>query len=1018
MRVKQRKSEIPRASASVASAIPGKERFDAAVRLHLAGNQDAALAAYDDVIARWPAYAEAHHNAGTIRAQRGEFDHAIAHLRHAISQRPAYAEAHHSLGLTLHLAGSLREAIPSFRRAVELNPQSLDWWTDLAMALTAEGFLAEGLAANDRALALAPDNAQARANRAVPLRGLQRLQEAIEACRASLAIRPDHVDTLVNLGMIQREAGDFEGARQSLERVLTLEPGHHKARANIVALLLQTNCHAEARDMADALLQEFPESTDAWSLFGVCAQEAGEYAIAEQCQREALARSPDDAVVQWNIAQLTLLRGDFEEGFRQFESRKKLDIFMRYNHDAPEWDGAPLDGRTLLVHTEQGFGDSIQFVRYLPLLKALGAGRVILDECPPELAALLRTAPGVDELVVRGETPPPFDLHTYLLSLPGLLGTTLDTVPCEVPYLAAPDRPIATAIRQHGRGLRVGLVWGGNPSQHRDRMRSVGLAPLAPILGTPGVTFFSLQKGGAAEQLERAGDCGIVNLDRALGDFADTAAAIAALDLVITVDTSVAHLAGAMGRPVWVLLPHVACWRYLLNRENSIWYPTMRIFRQDAPNAWGPPIEAAAGALAAAVRDRTMLATQLRPKEEAAPPVQRSRSQQADQARVRPQDAIRRPIEIDWPIGLTSGWGTYGLHLALALRQSERAFPVLAAAPTLQGASPLVERAVRAMARVLPAEHTTDAIHLTALGNQVLGATPNERPRRGRRVGVIFFEDTSFDEAARARALNYDVLIAGSSWNAEMLKDAGIRHVRLVLQGIDPSLFHPAPRTGVFGDRFLVFSGGKLEFRKGQDIVVEAFRRFHATHPDAMLVTAWHNHWPETMAGVDAMGYVRGFPAVRDGRCEVTPWLVANGVAKDAVLDLGLQPHAVLAQVLREMDVAVFTNRSEGGTNLVAMEAMACGVPTILSANTGHLNLIGRDTCFPLERQPPVSVTTPAFRGTVLWGESDPEEVVAQLERAYDDRAEAARRGAEGAKLLAQLPWASQAAELLRQLDV
>jgi glycosyltransferase involved in cell wall biosynthesis len=141
-------------------------------------------------------------------------------------------------------------------------------------------------------------------------------------------------------------------------------------------------------------------------------------------------------------------------------------------------------------------------------------------------------------------------------------------------------------------------------------------------------------------------------------------------------------------------------------------------------------------------------------------------------------------------------------------------------------------------------------------------------------------------------------------------------------------------------------------------------------------------------------------------------------VSKDAVLDLGLQPHAVLAQVLREMDVAVFTNRSEGGTNLVAMEAMACGVPTILSANTGHLNLIGRDTCFPLERQPPVSVTTPAFRGTMLWGESDPEEVVAQLERAYDDRAEAARRGAEGAKLLAQLPWASQAAELLRQLDV
>ena len=145
-----------------------------------------------------------------------------------------------------------------------------------------------------------------------------------------------------------------------------------------------------------------------------------------------------------------------------------------------------------------------------------------------------------------------------------------------------------------------------------------------------------------------------------------------------------------------------------------------------------------------------------------------------------------------------------------------------------------------------------------------------------------------------------------------------------------------------------MFSGGKLEYRKGQDIVVEAFRRFQAKHTDAMLVTAWHNHWPQTMAGIDAAGYVRGTPAVRDGRCEVTEWLVANGVRADAILDLGLQPQALIAQALREMHVAVFPNRCEGGTNLVAMEAMACGVPAILSANTGHLNLIGRDTCFPL----------------------------------------------------------------------
>ena len=203
-----------------------------------------------------------------------------------------------------------------------------------------------------------------------------------------------------------------------------------------------------------------------------------------------------------------------------------------------------------------------------------------------------------------------------------------------------------------------------------------------------------------------------------------------------------------------------------------------------------------------------------------------------------------------------------------------------------------------------------------------------------------------------------------------------------------------------------MFSGGKLEYRKGQDIVVEAFRRFHARHTDAMLVTAWHNHWPQTMAGIDAAGYVRGTPAVRNGRCEVTEWLVANGVRADAILDLGLQPQAPIAQALREMDVAVFANRCEGGTNLVAMEAMACGVPTILSANTGHLNLIGRDTCFPAFAPASGDAAHAAVPGNLRDGASP---IRTRSSRHSSSRTTTgtrrARRGAEGAALLAQLSW-------------
>ena len=578
---------------------PGKDRFDNAVRLHLGGDLDAALAAYDEVLAYWPGYAEAQHNAGVIRAQRGQLDAATGHFRRAVELNGRYAEAHHSLGLALNMAGERRDAIAAFRRATELNPASIDWWTDLGTLLTAEGRFIEGLEASDRALALDPRNPQSLANRAAPLRGLHRHQDAADACRASLALRPESADTHVNLGMVLRESGDLDGARAAFDRALAISSRHLKARANIAALLQQQRRHDEARAIAEDIITEQPDSTEGWTLLGTCALEAAEFGLAEQCQREALARAPANASAQWNLAQLLLLRGDYVEGFRHFESRKRLEIFARHNHDAPEWNGEPLGGRTILVHAEQGFGDSIQFVRLLPLLKERGAGRVILDQCPPEVASLLRGAPGVDQLVVRGERSPAFDVHAYLMSLPFLMGITLDTLPDAVPYLRAPDRPVARAIRERGgAGVRVGLVWAGNKFQTRDRVRSVGLAALAPLLAVPGAAFFSLQKGEGLRELDASPHAPIVNLDPVLGDFSDTAAAIDALDLVITVDTSVAHLAGALGKEVWTLHAQVPDWRWMLDRGDSPWYPTMRLFRQSALNDWSAPVAAAAHALA------------------------------------------------------------------------------------------------------------------------------------------------------------------------------------------------------------------------------------------------------------------------------------------------------------------------------------------------------------------------------------------------------------------------------------
>ncbi|MAF11690.1 hypothetical protein CMK11_14680 [Candidatus Poribacteria bacterium] len=287
-------------------------------------------------------------------------------------------------------------------------------------------------------------------------------------------------------------------------------------------------------------------------------------------------------------------------------------------------------------------------------------------------------------------------------------------------------------------------------------------------------------------------------------------------------------------------------------------------------------------------------------------------------------------------------------------------------------------------------------------------------------VGVVFFENTNLGLGAIARAAEYDAIIAGSTWNRQVLDAHGIANVQSVHQGVDPAIFHPAPSVGVgpFRDRYVVFSGGKLEYRKGQDIVVAAFKAFHARHPDALLAVAWQNIYPpETLSSLERRGHVEGAPSVDErGFLDISEWLHRNGLPEGSFLDLGSFSNHMAGQILREVDVAVFPNRCEGGTNLVAMECMACGVPAILSANTGHLDLIGEDHCFALNSQSAVEPPSLAV-GVDGWGESDVEEIVDRLESAYADRAEAERVGQAGAEFMRDWTWKLQAGRLVSALE-
>lgn len=382
-------------------------------------------------------------------------------------------------------------------------------------------------------------------------------------------------------------------------------------------------------------------------------------------------------------------------------------------------------------------------------------------------------------------------------------------------------------------------------------------------------------------------------------------------------------------------------------------------------------------------------------------------------------------IGINWRIGGPYGWGVFGLNLAIELARTGRTLPVPLLEPMSRDTGPLQshllapgwaeQRRLAALAAAQPGQPCRlDGIVLHALMGEFQPITPS--PFTGTvNAGLIFFESTRFSTDGVRRAAGFDRIVAGSSWNAEVLRGLGLTNVVLAPQGVDPALFHPAPKVDLFPGRFVVFAGGKLEYRKGQDIALAAFRRFHARHPDALLLAAWQNPFPHLGVDVAAGPHVAADPRIVPGGLDVTGWLLENGLPAGSFIDCGLVDHWKLAPLLREADAAIFPNRGEGGTNLVAMEAMACGVPSILSANTGHLDLINDGDLLVLRHQGHARPTR-HFPATEGWGESDPDEVVALLEQLYSDRGHARRCGAAAARRMRDWNWSKQVRRLVEQL--
>jgi Flp pilus assembly protein TadD len=518
----------------------------------------------------------------------GDLQDAVAVLEKILRVQPFQPNALYLRGIAYLRACQPGMAVPYLQKAVSRVDNISEWQTNLGFALSRSGRAEEAAAAFGRVVALEPDSTSALSNLSGSMLRLKRFEEAAAAAERALAIDGKHADSLCNLSAALVGLKRFEAAEVSARKALQLKPDDPDCLSNLGSTLYQLSRFEEAVKELSRAAWLRPVSADACvNLISTLAAMRRPYEGLEWCGR-GLAWYPDEPRLYYGRALALLLSGQLGPGWKDYEWRWKSGQLEPRQFAVPLWDGADPHGRTVLLHAEQGLGDTIQFVRYVSLVAARGATVVL--EAPKTLMRLLSGLPGVHKLIARGDELPPFDWQCPLLSLPLAFGTTLESIPNQVPYLHA-DHELQskwkTRLNSGGR-LKVGLAWAGSPTHLNDHNRSIPFERLLPLLDVPGTAFYSFQVGPAVRDLERLGVSGRVqDLSPDLApDFAQTAAALAEIDLLITVDTSVAHLAGALGVRTWLLVPYAPDWRWLLDREDSPWYPGMRLFRQSAPKDW------------------------------------------------------------------------------------------------------------------------------------------------------------------------------------------------------------------------------------------------------------------------------------------------------------------------------------------------------------------------------------------------------------------------------------------------
>ncbi len=997
-----------------------------AVVKSIMGDYNGAESLFKEVIEFKPSHTEAYYNLGLCLHNQNKDEEALTYYQKAVELNPFLSEAYNNIAIIYKGLGKYEEAEASFKKALKSKPGNMSAMSNLSgLALDMNSSVEyqkafelvkknENAGARDillnllnknpenihllnslgivnfnlkeyektidyykKILLIDGNNSEAYYSLGVCYQYMEKNELALEYYKKAVEFNPDNIGALNNLGLLYSALKNYEEAEKHFNNALKVNPEYFCTLLNLGGIRLGIDRFEEALQCFDrALTILLKDNTDneniskAYTNIGVVHYRRKNLDEALKFFNKAIELYPQSLIAHYNKAELLLISGEFDEGWKEYEWRIDRKDFGQRKFSKlfkPEYD---LKGKRVLVYAEQGLGDAIQFSRYLPILKERGC--YVIFECGKEMHELLQGFDGIDEIIERNIVKAPdidYDYELPLLSLPLYFKTNINNIPAQVPYLKANKnlKDKWSEIINDKDKIKIGLVWAGSPAHTNDRNRSVSLNQFMSLLSIEKTHFYSLQKGIPVIQAKDY-QLLLTDLDSHINTFSDTAAIIENLDLVIAVDTSVAHLAGALGKETWLLLPFLPDWRWLLDRSDSLWYPTIKLYRQPAFQDWKSVFTTLKNDLTDFVAKKKKEII----KNESGYP-----------------DLKTNTIYLGLTSGENFGWGVCSKYLKKELSHKINIINV--------DENPELVIAGKVNGTVF---HTLNNNDFSSL-----------QPVRGAiNVGYTFFEFELNDEAVKNSA-NYEIILGGSSWNEKKLNERGIENSGVLIQGIDSELFYPEEKEKN-NDLFIIFSGGKFELRKGQDLVLKAVQIMQQKFPDTILINAWYNMWPDSMHSMYASKHIKYEYKPDTWKNFMVNLCRINNIDGNKVFTMPITPNNKLRNLYLSSDIGLFPNRCEGGTNLVLMEYMACGKPVIASYTSGHKDVITENNSFPLKHLHEFKL----HDGKQLiadWQEPDLDEMVAKLEFAYYNRDEIKRVGKKAGKDMKNFTWEKSADSLL-----